>query len=707
MMRAPAAATTTAHLLLPLLFLICLFSIAAAEDTRHSISLGNPFNESSPSYFNIRGDAMINNDALQLTKDTSNTNSYFINNSGRIIYNKAFKIWDDRPDSSNSSGSAAGNGTSASLRNVISFNTSFDFNIYPVRNQTVGEGLAFVIVNDGDTIPDNSYGEYLGLTNASTDGDTSNQLVAVEFDTFKQSYDPDANHVGLDINSVRSIVTRSLSDFNMILSPLQTEGVKYRAWIDYSGPLRRIDVYLAYISSPKPSTPLLNATIDLSAHLAQKSYFGFAGSTGTRFELNCVLAWNLTVEILPEESTTSALSWFLKIGVPILAVFLLATVVLGFWLYRRRVVYDERLVGTLRSLPGTPREFKYKELKRATGNFDSRNRLGQGGFGVVYKGVIPGENAAVAVKTFLRATMQGDFLAELTIINRLRHKHLVRLVGWCHKNGKLLLVYDFMPNGSLDQHLFDAPPGEHLPWQRRQRILAGVASALHYLHNEYDQKVVHRDLKASNVLLDAEFNARLGDFGLARAIENERTSYADIEVDGIPGTMGYIAPECFHTGKATRESDVFGFGAVVLEVICGRRPRCDIGRFRFLSEWVWSLHGEGKVLAAVDPRLGEDYDKEEAQRLLLLGLACSHPNASDRPKIQAVLQIISGAIPPPEVPPVRPAFVWPSVCGELYEDSTETTRTCSTAGSSSNQGHYSVHSAQYSETSDFHEVHLR
>lgn len=264
-----------------------------------------------------------------------------------------------------------------------------------------------------------------------------------------------------------------------------------------------------------------------------------------------------------------------------------------------------------------------------------------------------------------------------------------------------------MPNGSLDQHLFNAPPGEHLPWERRQRIVAGVASALHYLHNEYDQKVVHRDLKASNVLLDADFNARLGDFGLARAIDNERTSYAEIEVEGVPGTMGYIAPECFHTGKATRESDVFGFGAVVLEVVCGRRPRCDIGGFRLLSEWVWNLYKEGNVLAAVDPLLGEDYDKEEAQRLLLLGLACSHPNAVDRPKIQAALQIISGAIPPPEVPPLRPAFVWPSIGGELYEDSTETTRTCSTAGSSSHHGYYGSYSAQYSETSDFHEVPLR
>lgn len=428
MVRAPPAAAT-AHLLLSLLFLLILFSIAAAEDTRYNISLGNPFNESSPGYFNIRGDADINNNALQLTTDTSNTDSFFVNSSGRIIYNRAFKIWDDRPVSSNSSGSAGGNSTTGSLRKVISFNTSFEFNIYPVRNQTVGEGLAFVIVNDGTTIPNNSYGEYLGLTNASTDGNPSNQLVAVEFDTLKQPYDPDANHVGLNINSVRSAVTRSLSDFNMTLAPLRKEPAKFRAWIDYSGPLRRIDVYLADISSPKPAAPLLSATIDLSAYLAQKSYFGFTGSTGERFQLNCVLAWNLTVEILPEESTTSTLSWFLKIGVPILVALLLAAAVLGFWLYRRRVVCDERLVGTLRSLPGTPREFEYKELKKATGNFDSRNRLGQGGYGVVYKGVIPGENAAVAVKTFSRETMQGDFLAELTIINRLRHKHLVRLVG--------------------------------------------------------------------------------------------------------------------------------------------------------------------------------------------------------------------------------------------------------------------------------------
>ncbi|MQM03260.1 hypothetical protein Taro_036038 [Colocasia esculenta] len=234
-----------------------------------------------------------------------------------------------------------------------------------------------------------------------------------------------------------------------------------------------------------------------------------------------------------------------------------------------------------------------------------------------------------------------------------------------------------MLNGSLDKHLFNAPPGYHLPWHCRYRVLNGVVSALHYLHNEYDQKVVHRDLKASNIMLDADFNPRLGDFGLARAIDNERTSYAEVELDGVPGTMGYIAPECFHTGKATRESDVFGFGAVVLEVVCGRRPRCDIGGFRFLADWVWELHRLGTILNAVDQKLGSDYVGEEAERMLLLGLACSHPNPGDRPKTQQIVQIISGSVPPPQVPAFRPAFVWPSATISIDDLGDETTTTTS------------------------------
>ena len=219
-----------------------------------------------------------------------------------------------------------------------------------------------------------------------------------------------------------------------------------------------------------------------------------------------------------------------------------------------------------------------------------------------------------------------------------------------------------MPNGSLDKHLYEAPNQTTLNWRCRYRILAGVASALHYLHDEYDQKVVHRDLKASNILLDSEYNARLGDFGLARALDNERNSYAELVLAGVPGTMGYVAPECFHTGRATPESDVYGFGA--LEVVCSRSPGININhhqRLYSLVDWVWMLHREGNIEEAVDERLGNDYVVDEAKRLLLLGLACSHPIASERPQTQDICQIISGTMLVPNVPIFKPAFTWPSM----------------------------------------------
>jgi len=319
----------------------------------------------------------------------------------------------------------------------------------------------------------------------------------------------------------------------------------------------------------------------------------------------------------------------------------------------------------LRSIPGVPKEFDFKELKKGTNNFDEKMKLGQGGYGVVYRGTVLGEHGRsmeVAVKQFSGADTKGreDFLAELSIINRLRHRNLVKLIGWCHQNGVLLLVYELMPNGSLDKHLFgrsdDAPAT--LSWEQRYNVAAGVASALNYVHHDYDQMVIHRDIKPSNIMLDAAFNARLGDFGLARALESDKTSYTDKV--GLPGTLGYIAPECFHTGRATRESDVFGFGAVVLEIVCGRRSSCyhPAGCSQLLEE-AWELHGAGSVLKAVDPRLGGEFDEADAERLLLLGLACSHPNPWERPNAQAILQILTRSAPPPDVPPERPAFMWP------------------------------------------------
>lgn len=250
-----------------------------------------------------------------------------------------------------------------------------------------------------------------------------------------------------------------------------------------------------------------------------------------------------------------------------------------------------------------------------------------------------------------------------------------------------------MPNGSVEKHLYKSSNQTTLSWKHRYKILTGVASALHYLHNDYDQKVIHRDLKASNILLDSNYNARLGDFGLARALENERNSYAELELGGVPGTMGYVAPECFHTGTATPESDVFGFGAVVLEVVCGRSPGTKIQyeQHQFtLVDWVWMMHRQRRIQDAVDERLNNEYEVDEAIRLLLLGLACSHPDASERPQAQAICQILAETQPPPHVSPFKPVFTWPSLNTTALFSSNDQSSLSNVASSSSEKQRYNI-----------------
>ncbi|KAL5752239.1 hypothetical protein ACOSP7_022426 [Xanthoceras sorbifolium] len=669
------------------IFIVLVLSVDGEKVKLREHKFG-PFNSTFYPTFSVIPPALISNDALQITPDSAG-NFTLTNRSGRVFFKQPFMLW---------KGS-----------NLASFNSSFLINIFRLPNTSApGEGFAFLIAPDHTTLPPNSHGQFLGLTNSTTDGLSSNHFLAIELDTFKQDFDPDDNHIGLDINSVHSNKTVSLSDVGIQIAPL---GTKFHVvWVQYDGVNQLLDVYIAEQDEgaegppiSRPEKPVLSSKVDLRSIVNQQSYFGFAASTGDAIQLNCVLRWNITVEDLDGQNNKGGLKIGLAVGIPLLVLLVIGIGVLGHYLRKKRASRsDPNILGALKSLPGTPREFSFRDLKKATNNFDDKHKLGQGGFGVVYKGVLPKENLEIAVKKFSRENLKGkdDFLAELTIINRLRHKHLVRLLGWCHKNSMLLLVYDYMPNGSLDNHIFcESKEKGTLEWDLRYKIISGVASALHYLHKEYDQTVVHRDLKASNIMLDSNFNARLGDFGLARALENEKTSYAELE--GVPGTMGYIAPECFHTGKATCESDVYGFGAVLLEVVCGQRPWTKIDGFQFLVEWVWYLHREGRILEAVDQRLGTDYVAEEAERLLLLGLACSHPIASERPKTQAIVQIISGSVAVPHVPPFKPAFVWPSMPGPgSISITTSMANTINTTSVTSRWSHDSyIQGEEYSDSS--------
>ncbi|PPD78363.1 hypothetical protein GOBAR_DD24712 [Gossypium barbadense] len=295
-----------------------------------------------------------------------------------------------------------------------------------------------------------------------------------------------------------------------------------------------------------------------------------------------------------------------------------------------------------------PHRFKFKDLYIATKGFKDKELLGAGGFGRVYRGVLSSNKLEVAVKRVSHESRQGmrEFVAEIVSIGRLRHRNLVQLLGYCRRKGELLLVYDYMPNGSLDKYLHDQPKVT-LNWRQRFGVIKGVASGLLYLHGEWEQVVVHRDVKASNVLLDGELNGRLGDFGLARLYDHG----TDPQTTHVVGTLGYLAPEHTRTGKANPSTDVFAFGAFLLEVACGRRPieAQSTTENAVLVDWVYSCWSKGNIMEAKDPNLGSDYVAEEVELVLKLGLLCSHSEPEVRPTMRQVLQFLEGDVSFPEM----------------------------------------------------------
>ncbi|XP_026665419.1 L-type lectin-domain containing receptor kinase SIT1-like [Phoenix dactylifera] len=345
-------------------------------------------------------------------------------------------------------------------------------------------------------------------------------------------------------------------------------------------------------------------------------------------------------------SKSSLESW--KIGLPIiLAILLLLIIVIGIiLLVNSRIKFREVFEDW--EVEYGPQRFCYKDLFLATKGFRDQHLLGAGGFGKVYRGMMPNTDTQVAVKQVSHESRQGmrEFIAEIVSIGRLRHRNLVQLLGYCRRKRELLLVYEFMSNSSLDKHLFNQPK-PMLSWGQRFQIIKGVASALYYLHEGWEKVVVHRDIKASNILLDDQMNGRLGDFGLARLYDHGN----DPQTTHVVGTLGYLAPELAKTGKATTSTDVFAFGGFLLEVACGRRPieirasEQDI----VLVDKVLECWKAGTILEARDLKLENEYIAEEMEMVLKLGLLCSHPNFSSRPPMRLVIRILEREAPLPEM----------------------------------------------------------
>ncbi|KAI4969610.1 hypothetical protein ZWY2020_000524 [Hordeum vulgare] len=318
-----------------------------------------------------------------------------------------------------------------------------------------------------------------------------------------------------------------------------------------------------------------------------------------------------------------------------------------------------------------PKRFRYAELAVATRYFSDEEKLGEGGFGSVYHGYLKDMNLDVAIKRVSKTSKQGkkEYASEVKIISRLRHRNLVQLVGWCHGGGELLLVYDLMPNGSLDTHIHSEK--SNLPWQLRHEIVLGIGSALLYLHQDWEQCVLHRDIKPSNIMLDAAFNAKLGDFGLARLVDHGRGSHTTV----LAGTRGYMDPESMVTGRASTESDVYSFGVVVLEIATGRRPLVLIPNQQdqdeeesamHLVQWVWELFSDGRILDAADERLDGEFDGGEMERVMVAALWCAHPDSSVRPSIRQAVNVMRFEAPLPSLPAKMPvAMFMPPVDGFL------------------------------------------
>ncbi|KAF7055675.1 hypothetical protein CFC21_063178 [Triticum aestivum] len=284
--------------------------------------------------------------------------------------------------------------------------------------------------------------------------------------------------------------------------------------------------------------------------------------------------------------------------------------------------------------------FTLRELEKATDGLAEENVIGEGGYGIVYRGTLQ-DSTIIAVKNLLnnRGQAEKEFKVEVETIGRVRHKNLVRLLGYCVEGAYRMLVYEYVDNGNLDQWLH-GEIGEESPltWDMRMNIIIGTAKGLAYLHEGLEPKVVHRDVKSSNILIDKQWNAKVSDFGLAKLLCSEE-SYVTTRV---MGTFGYVAPEYASTGMLTERSDVYSFGVLLMEIITGRSP-VDYTRSAGevnLIEWLKNMVAERKAEDVVDPKLPERPSPKALKRALLVALRCVDPDGHKRPKMGHVIHML-------------------------------------------------------------------
>ncbi|XP_031103381.1 putative serine/threonine-protein kinase [Ipomoea triloba] len=301
---------------------------------------------------------------------------------------------------------------------------------------------------------------------------------------------------------------------------------------------------------------------------------------------------------------------------------------------------DRREILSQELVTNNVRLFSYNSIRSATGHFHPSNKIGGGGFGVVYKGVLR-DGTCVAIKCLSAESKQGtkEFLTEINMISNIRHPNLVHLIGCCVEGSNRMLVYEYLENNSLASALLGSKGKRiYLDWPERAAICLGTASGLAFLHQEAEPHIVHRDIKASNLLLDENLHPKIGDFGLAKLFPDNVTHLST----RVAGTIGYLAPEYALLGQLTTKVDVYSFGVLLLEIISGRSSsKAAFGEdMLMLVEWTWKLKEEGRLLEIVDPELTE-YPEPEAMRFIKVALFCTQTSSQQRPSMKQVIEMLS------------------------------------------------------------------
>ncbi|KAK3211110.1 hypothetical protein Dsin_015816 [Dipteronia sinensis] len=565
---------------------------------------------------------------------------------GRATYAKRVHLWDSETNK------------------LTDFTTHFSFSIDTGGRSLYAAGFAFYLAPFGYQIPPNSAGGFLGLFNTTTSDSSQNRIVLVEFDTFPNlEWDPPVAHVGINNNSIASAV---YTPWNASFHSGDIADVS----ITYDATTKNMSVSWTYQQiSDWQEFSTLSYQIDLMKILPEWASIGFSAATSHFTERHQLLSWEFSSSLDTEETNEKKVERIrLEVGIASSVGILIAGAVIAYYIswtrkYKKNEEEEEEEAINLASINDDlekgsgPKRFSLKDLLLATKKFSKDRKLGEGGFGAVYKGYSTDFDMPIAVKRISRGSKQGkkEYITEVKIISQLRHRNLVQLLGWCHDRGEFLIVFELMPNGSLDSHLF-GQKSRPLSWAVRYKISLGLAAALLYLHEEWEQCVVHRDIKSSNVMLDSSFNVKLGDFGLARLMNHELVPETTTV---LAGTLGYMAPEYIRTSKATRESDVYSFGVVALEIMTGRKAidPLEQNSQTTLVEWIWELYEEGDILSAVDERL-HIFDETQAECLMIVGLWCAHPDSTLRPSIRQAIEVLNFETPMPNLPAKMPITVY-------------------------------------------------